>query len=913
MKQVDVSMKQVGVGVSIDQAISCHLAGRLDEAERIYRQILELDPGCFDCLHLLGVIRFQQGSYSESLCLINLALAKNIGSAPAHNNRGAALRGLGRLEEALASFEKALELNANYADAMNNRGAVLNELGRNDEAVACYDKALAIKPDYGEALNNRGKALSELRRYGEALVNFDQALAVRPNYAEALHNRGNVLNALRRYDEALAFHERALSIVPNYADALSGCGAALNALGKYAQALANYDKALLVKPNDAHTINSRGDVLRRMKRYSEALMGFDHAIVINPHNAEAHNNRGMVLKDLNRLDEALTSYDRAVALRPDYAKAFNNRGNVLQRLERPHEAAASYDKAIAIRPEYASAFNNRGNALHTLQRFAEAIESFDRAIALKSDYAVAYSNKGNALKALRQFDDAVASYDTAIAVDLACVEAHYNRGIILMELGRSEDALASYEKAFALNPNLRALQGARLHAKMHLCDWSNFASDCSRLLAALSEGIPVSQPFPLVSIPCKPDDQLKCAQLYIADRYRDSRTPYRHDRPYSHDRIRIGYLSADFHDHPTAFLMAGMFELHDRERFETIAISFGPDRDNDMRRRLKRSFDQFIDASTQSDDEIAELVYRLEIDIAIDLKGFTKNTRLNVFAKRPAPLQVTYLGYPGTLGASYIDYLIADRIVIPREHQYAYSEKIVYLPDSYQVNDRDRPIRSLTLRRADAGLPEQGFVFCSFNNNYKITPDIFDVWMRLLRDVKGSVLWLLEGLSEGNVRAAANLRREAERRGVSGDRLIFAPRLPSEYHLARHQLADLFLDTLHCNAHTTASDALWAGLPIVTCLGSTFAGRVAGSLLNSVGLPELITDSLEGYEALALRIARDPSYLASLKAKLAYNRDICPLFDTAQFVRYMEIAYRTMWERHQQGQPPASFAVDPIG
>jgi predicted O-linked N-acetylglucosamine transferase (SPINDLY family) len=400
-----------------------------------------------------------------------------------------------------------------------------------------------------------------------------------------------------------------------------------------------------------------------------------------------------------------------------------------------------------------------------------------------------------------------------------------------------------------------------------------------------------------------------CAERYIADRHPPAPVPLWRGERYRHDRIRVAYLSADFHDHATAHLAAGLFEHHDRARFETFAVSFGPDDRSAMRQRLERAFGRFIDVRGKTDQAIAELVRRHEIDIAVDLKGVTLGARPGVLARRPAPLQVNYLGYPGTMGAPYIDYLIADAFVVPPDGEGAYSEKVVRLPDCYQINDATRPVAQAPPSRAQAGLPPDAFVFCCFNNNYKITPDLFDVWMRLLRAVEGSVLWLLEG----NAHAPGNLRREAQARGVAADRLVFAPRLADlDAHLARHRLADLFLDTHYCNAHTTASDALWAGLPLLTCAGATFASRVAGSLLHAVGLPELVTHSLADYEALALTLARDEILLADVRDRLARNRLTVPLFDTARTTRAIEQAFTAMWERHKGNEPPKGFTVQRV-
>jgi predicted O-linked N-acetylglucosamine transferase (SPINDLY family) len=441
---------------------------------------------------------------------------------------------------------------------------------------------------------------------------------------------------------------------------------------------------------------------------------------------------------------------------------------------------------------------------------------------------------------------------------------------------------------------------------MQFCDWRDFDAEVAGLTAALARGVPASPPFPLLATPASPAIQRKAAELYTIGRHPPAAVPLWRGERYARDRIRVGYLSADLHEHATAHLMVGVFERHDRSRFETFAFSFGRDDNSAMRTRLERAFDRFIDVRAMSDQAVAELVRSLEIDIAVDLKGITLGARTGIFARRPAPVAVSYLGYPGTMGAPYIDYVIADRFVIPEDQQGAFSEQVVTLPDSYQPNDTARSVPERTPTRVEAGLPENGFVFCCFNNSYKITPDVFGVWMRLLHAVEGAVLWLLNGP------AVANLRREAAERGIAPERLVFAPRASPGEHLARHRLADLFLDTPYCNAHTTASDALWAELPLVTCAGATFASRVAGSLLRAAGLPELVTHSLADYEALALTLARDPVRLAGLRTQLAEGRVRCPLFDTQRITRHIEAAYLTMWERQQRGQPPRGFAVPAI-
>jgi predicted O-linked N-acetylglucosamine transferase (SPINDLY family) len=759
--------------------------------------------------------------------------------------------------------------------ALLGQAVAFHRAGLLGEAEKLYRGVLAVQPKNFDGLHLLGVIYHQRGECAEAIRQIDAALKINPRSADAHNNRGNALSELKRFEEALASYNRAIAIRPVYAEALV----------------------------------SRANALQELKKFDEALTSCERAIALRPDYAEASYNRGNALAALKRFGDARLAYDRAITLKPNYVEAFNNRGAALQEIGQFDLALADFDRAIALKPDHAQAFNNRGFVLSELRRFDEAVVSFDKAIAIAPNYADAYNNRGTAWQDLKQLDMALASFDQAIEHNPHNADARYNRATTLQGLGRLEEAVAGYDETLTLDADVRQLQGSRLHAKMHLCQWRDFDRDCARLLSSIEKRNPAAHPFALLAIGSSPAQQLKCAEVYAEATCRAAPEPLWRGERYEHDRIRVAYLSADLHDHATAHLMAGQFERHDRSRFETIALSFGPARDSDMRQRLMRSFDRFIDVRMQSDQAIAELVRAMEIDIAVDLKGFTQEARPRIFAQRPAPVQVSYIGYPGTMGARYIDYIIADHFVISDDRQAAYSEKIVRLPGSYQVNDADRRMSATIPSRASAGLPEEGFVFCCFNNTYKITPDVFEVWMRLLRGIEGSVLWLFEG----NSVAPDNLRREAKQRDVSAERLVFAARTKSEDHLARYRLADLFLDTRYYNAHTTASDALWAGLPVLTCSGATFASRVAGSLLNAVDMPELITYSLEDYEALAFKLAREPAVLSALRQKLVRDRDTFSLFDTARTTRHIEAAYTTMWERHRRGEPPESFSVAALG
>lgn len=686
-------------------------------------------------------------------------------------------------------------------------------------------------------------------------------------------------------------------------------GLALHRAGRLAEAEVLYIQVLKIAPDRFDVLILLAFTCFQRADYPAAIGHIDRALKLQPDNAEVLFNRGLALHKLGRLADAVASYERAAAVKPDYAEAFYNRGHALRELNRPNEALASYDRAVALKPDYAEAFNNRGNMLMELKRLDEALASYDKAIALRPDYAEAFANRGNALKGLSRLDEALASYDKAIMLQPGHAGAFNNRGNALQSVARHEAAIADFERALRIDPEFPYVRGQLLHSKMHCCDWRSFDSDLVRVTADVAAAKRVIVPFYLLGLSGDAGDQLRCSRTWVRDACPPSPAPAWKGKRYRHDRLRLAYLSADYRDHPVSYLMAELFERHDRTCFEVFGVSFGPDSPGEMRSRLERAFDRFIDVRGMSDHAVAELLAGLEVDIAVDLMGFTQDARFGIFALRPAPVQVNYLGFPGTMGADYMDYIIADRLVIPAEQQSLYAEKVVYLPDTYQANGATRPIAEHPPTRAGMHLPDGGLVFCSFNHSYKITPPMFEIWMRLLCKVEGSVLWLLGGHDS----VERNLRREAEDRGIAAERLIFAPRVGYSDYLARYRLADVFLDTLPFNAGTTASDALWTGLPVVTCAGAAFAARMAASLLHAAGLPELVTHNLADYEALALHLASDRKALADCKARLAANRSTCPLFDSDRFRHHIEAAYKTMWERYQGGQPPAAFAVKARG
>lgn len=787
--------------------------------------------------------------------------------------KAAALYDAGDWALAEETCRHILHERSDHPGALHLLGMIAAQTGRGELAAELLGRAVSHKPRDASIRNNLGNVLRALKRLEEAVASYALAIELRPEYAEAHNNLGVVLQALGRLDEALASYERAIELTPNFAEALYNRGNVLRELGRFVEAIESYDCCLRLNPTFAHAHVNRGNTLQAFGKFDEAVACYDRALAIRNEHPEAHFGRARALHRLGRLEEALRSYDRALHVRPDHAEAHNDRGMVLRELRRSSDALASYTRAIELDPQLAEAHNNRGVTLQELRDLEGALESYSRAIGAQPEFA----------------------------------EAHTNRGNVLQALGRFGEAAESYERALRLEPDQPGLYGDWLHARAQTCEWSGLESHLRELESRIARRNAAAVPFTMLCLVDRPSLQQQAAELWVEKTCPAVAALPPIPRRARRRKIRVGYFSADFHNHATAYLAAGLFERHDRRRFDVIGFSFGPAARDEMSRRLTAAFDSLIDVRDVSDLCVAQQARDLEIDIAVDLKGFTLDHRLGIFAHRAAPIQVNYLGYPGTVGARYIDYIVADTVLIPAEHRAHYTENIVYLPHSYQVNDGRPELAAASCSREEHGLPPSGFVFCCFNNLYKVMPGTFDSWMRILRGVPGSVLWLL-GENEA---AASNLRAEARARGVSGERLIFARRMPIRVHLARHRAAGLFLDTLPYNAHTTASDALWAGVPVLTCIGESFASRVAASLLTATGLPGLISTHPEQYVRTAIDLASAPDRLASLQECLRQERSTCPLFDAARFARHLEHAYELMYERWQADLGPAHLFVPP--
>jgi predicted O-linked N-acetylglucosamine transferase (SPINDLY family) len=836
---------------NLRKALSSARAGDTAGAEKIYRDILAAFPANKRALAGLRELSnpFAACSYEQGVEAV-LAL---------YDQR--------RMPEALDAIRSMLDLFPKRADLHNLAGAIQGALGLWEDALASHGEAIRINPADGDAHTNRSIALLRLHRLEEAAEASDRAIKVSPRSAGARSNRAMVLRLLGRSAEAAAGYERAVELDPHSAELRYNRGNLLQDLGKHQDAIASYDAAIELRPGYAAAYCNRGNVQRKLGLQFEALASYDAAIGIDAGFSEAHSNRGIVLRDLKRRDEALESCARAAALQPDSAAILYNHATILQDLNRLEEAVSSYDRAILSEPDHLDAHINRGGALIALHRFEEALPSFLKVADHRPDDAT----------------------------------SHYNLANVLHLLHRADEAVACYRSAVALKPDYAEAQAHLLYQRARMCAWDE-AEDSAALclINASDDAIP---PFSMLAIEDDAARHLVRSKTWVGKNVKGPGLSFprkRSDDP----RIRIGYFSADFHNHATMHLMVKLLEQHDRSRFEIHAFSYGLIKDG-FSDRAARAVDAFHDVSGLDDRAIAQLAKDLQIDIAVDLKGHTHEARLGIFSHRPAPVQIAYLGYPGSTGAAFMDYLIADEVVVPETHSQFYSEQIIRLPGCYQVNDDSRAVPEARYTREEQGLPTEGVVFCSFNSSYKIRPPEFAIWMDILRQVDGSVLWLLRD----NPWVDANLKREAAARGVSSDRLIFSDKVSVAEHLGRQGCADIFLDSFNCNAHTTASDALWAGLPVVTKLGQSFAARVAGSLLHGLGLPELVTETEADYARLAIDLARQPDRLAAIKQKIAANRRTAPLFDTEAFARNIEQAYELAHQRHMDGLRPAPLTV----
>ena len=832
-------------------------------AARLCGEVLSDAPGQRDALHLLGAVRLAGGDANEAASLIRKALDAGAPDVAMLENLGLAHLVLRNYATAEALFRDALALGVSHGSLYMRLGIALASQGKLEDAVTALREAAARSPDIPDVHLNLGNTLAERGQPEEALACYHRVLALQPDHPVAHFNLGNL-------------HRIA---------------------GRFAEAEISYKSVLAVAPNDADVHNNLGLVYEQQLKLDEAAACYRQALALRPDHGHALSNLGNVLRAQGRLDEAAACCERALAARPDFVDALINLGNVRAEQHRLEDAQTLFARALRINPRNADAHRNLGTLFRGQGRMDEAIASYRRALEREPAQVPIHLDLGRTY--LEHGDPAAASACFRHALDLRPDDADASCGLAeaLKLQGRLDEAAAWYERTLAREPrHLQALSGL-LHTQQHMCSWNELEQRWKRLrdeLTAANDGR--VSPFSVLSLPSTPAEQLACAEAWARRNFEPlsgarSALGFDFSQRRARDKLRIGYLAWGFHRHATGYWTPELLELHDRSRWEVLAYSHGPDDGSEIRARIRNASDRFIEISRESHFAAARRIYDDGVDVLVDLTGYSLGGRQQIAALRPAPVQVNWF-YAGTMGTRCMDYFIADPYTVPPELDRFFTERVVRLPDCYMITDRKRPVSAHTPSRAECGLPDAATVFCCFNQAYKILPDVFASWMRILKAVPGSVLWLLEC----NRWATDNLRRAATEHGVAGERIVIAPHLPMPEHLARYRVADLALDTFPYTSHTTASDALWVGCPLVTRMGSTFASRVAGSVLINAGMRELVADSAESCERLAIELASSPGRLQEIRRRLQASRDSCALFDTPRFVRNLENAYETMFK-----------------
>jgi len=792
----------------------------------------------------------------------------------------------GIFKEAEKLLNQILISDSSNFDALYLKGIVYGIQSKHSDCKNYLLRAEIINPNHAFLQYNLAKAMTELGEEKNALKHHKRAVTLMPKNPDAWLNLGKCLFNLKLYEESLESFDRAIEIAPNFVEAYSNRGGVLYLFKRIEDALLNYDKVIELKPEYAEAYFIRGNLQVERKQLEDAILDYDKAIGLKPEYAEAYFNRGNLKLERKQLEGALLDYDKAIELKPEYAEVYSNIGNLFSDSKRYEEALMMYKKAIELKPNFAEAYMNRGNVEIKLKRFQEAFFSFDNTIELAPNYAEVYSNRGRLLLELNYDDDAIICFDKAINLKPEYAEAHFNRGTAYLKVKKADKALESFKNALDINSELNFAFSGYLGSKLAVNNWSNIQEEFITIKKLIKNNKILSYPFQVIGITDNVEVLRKASEAYSNELYPDDYFFGSLINRTLNVKLKIAYLSADFTEHPMGYNFVGFFECLDRTIFEVIAVSFIRVSDSPLTKRLVAAFDVFKTVDEMSDADVCKWMRDQNIDIAVDMMGPTSKNRQGIFAMRCAPIQINQFSW--TSGAPYIDYIVADPVSMPEQYAYGYSEKLAYVPHTLFATDDKREIAERTPSRTEENLPERGLVLCCFNNSHKITPDVFDVWMHVLQKMPESVLWIRSAGSS----MEKNLCEEAQKRGVDPKRLIFAGRVESmAEHLARYRLADLFLDTFPFCAQTTASDALWAGVPVVTCVGESSMSRICASMLHTLEMPELVAGSLQEYEQKVLELVQDPSALKEMREKLAHQKQISPLFNTAHYTRNIENAY----------------------
>lgn len=865
---------------NVQTAIKLHKEGKLTEAKIIYEKVFNLDKDKFEVLHLLGTLEAQLGNFERAIDLLEQASLKQ----------------------------------SHLWDTFFNLGNAYIEIDNYDKAILNYKKSLKLKNNNDVIYNSLGRAFHHSKNFKEALRNYNKAIEINGNNDKYYFNRGFTLIELKDLEQALECFHEAIKINNKELYYYYNQGLIQFNLENYQESLISFDEVIKISPDFANGYLCKADVLVRLNQKFEAEKNYQKSIDFNPALHEAHYNLGVLKLQNNNESQALKHFYNALKIKPDFAKALTAIGiTKLNNLELS-EAIEVFSKAISIDSKDPGFYLNRGNAYAASKKYAEAFDDYGKAIEIKSDYYQAYSNKGGILLSqLNQPQAALILFEVAIGINPNFVDAHINKAEALNRLGMEDLALNSFLKALEIDSNAPYIIGKCLHYKMKLCDWDGLAEGITIYEKMIHDGIPAAVPFDAINISDNPEIHLASAKLIKGAKVKAQKVKTKTLTHSKNEKIKLGFYSADLYYHPVSIWLVEQLENLDKNKFELFGFCFKTVHDP-MQARLKMAFDHFIEVDKLSDVEVVQLSRELQIDIAIDLNGQTADGRPQIFYGRAAPIQVNHIGFPGTMASDYIDYMIVDEFTIDKEYRKCYTENFAYVPCGYTY-DRKRIISQTPLKRSEFNLPENIFVFTCQNGPQKISPEAFDVWMSILREAPDSVLWL----QTPNQIALKNLYAEAEKRNVCRSRIIFNQRevvgVDKEKdrigrYLASYKLADLFLDTWPYNAGTTAVDALWAGLPVLTKTGKSIGGRMATSALAAVEMPELITKSKEEYKDTAISMALNKNLYSNIRNKLQQKILIAPLFDTTNNIKNIECAFLEMFRRYQKGEDFKDFKIN---
>ncbi|KDO26842.1 hypothetical protein SPRG_08133, partial [Saprolegnia parasitica CBS 223.65] len=899
----------------LDAAHHEYNCGRYKEGISICEHLYAADASRTDNLLLLGALHFQLRNFSESIFYNQQCIRIEPHFAEAFGNLGNALKEIGDMNGAVQFYLRAIKLNPRFADVYNNLASSYMQMGATREAIETYKMALVLDPCLVDAHSNLGNLYKAQGLVEDATECYTNAIRVKPNFAIAWSNLAGLLKDDGQIDKAIAHYKEAIRLAPDFADAYSNLGNALKESGQPTEAIEAYKAAIALRPEFAIAHGNLASSYFDANQIELAISTYRTAIQLEPNFPDAYNNLGNALRDIGQLEQAISCYRTALRLKPDHPFAYNNLGNALKDKGMIKEAIHCYMTAVRLMPRFAAAHSNLGSILKEQGKVEQAVAHYQEAITIDPTFADAFSNMGNAYKELLRLEDAIACYSTAIRLKPAFADTYSNLAVAYKDGGRLEEALTCFRKALSLRPEFPEALANYVHSLAIVCDWRSRSEDMKKILVLLERqmstdtNLPAVQPFHALIYALPPTRALEIAKRF-AQRAKLNvslveMTNVRYRAKRSDERLKIGYVCANFGNHPTAHLMASVFGLHDTTRFEVTCYATSVSDQSQWRRRIEADAEHFKDISAMANGDAAHLIHNDGIHILINLNGYTKGARTEIFALRPAPLQMAYLGFPGSLGADYIQYLVADKVVVPPADASAgFVEKMIYLPHSFVVNDHKQAFQSVLdietcPTRGQYEVPEDKFVFCNFSQLYKLDPVTFTSWMHILKRVPNSILWLLR--YHGDDLAETNLKAEAKAQGIRESRLHFTDVVPKEEHLRRGYLADLFLDTPTYNAQTVGCDILWSGTPMITLEGEHMAGRVASSLLQAVDLPELIAKTIEEYEELAVALALDMDKLWEIRKKLEETRTTCPLFDTQRWVRNWESGLLLAWDAHESG------------